>query len=184
MYPRPDEWSGGGIRALVNTAGAGAGEIFSVLRAAGDNNASLRRRLYRDYSRHWYRYRTMKTRTVKLAGYGPFAREQQIVAPYFEPIPGEPVESFTRHIGKVLEEQEKRLERLEYYLADIYDRFRKAGQLSDADTESLSKINELMSEIEARRGWAASENRETERAAIILVRVWPLECEFRQLRIM
>lgn len=95
----------------------------------------------------------MKTRTVQIEhGTGLLRREVSIVAPYYAPTLGEPVESFVRHLGKILEEQDKRFERIEYYLADIYDRFRKSGQLSDADTESLSRINELMSEIEARRG--------------------------------
>lgn len=92
----------------------------------------------------------MKTRVVTIEFDGSPTRVMQQVAPYYRPAPGEHIGGFATHLGKILEEQDKRLERIEYYLADIYDRFRKAGQLSDADADSLAKINALMAAIEAR----------------------------------
>lgn len=97
--------------------------------------------------------RLRKTR-VAYRGVGPLRpnTEREIDAPYFEPVRGEDSADFLRHLGKVAEEQEARIERFEYYLADIYDRLRGAGLLSVADAETLGRINELMIELEKRGG--------------------------------
>lgn len=67
--------------------------------------------------------------------------------PYLEPQENEEIAGLLRHICNVLKEQGRALERIEFHLADIYDRLRQAGMMPEGP-EALAALNELAERVE------------------------------------
>lgn len=67
--------------------------------------------------------------------------------PYLEPQENEEIAGLIRHICDVIKEQGKMIERMEFHLADIYNRLREAGMMPEGP-EALAALNELAESVE------------------------------------